>query len=242
MTNQPLEISPVAYARIAGLLYLIIAVFGVFGIAYIPSVIVATGDGAATAANMAEHGGLYRLGIVADIVVLLSEIVLTVMLFVLLKPISHTLSLIAAYARFSMVLVMAVNILINLTPMVLLGNSSYLTPFSSEQLQAAALLAFEVHAFGIELWGILFGLHLVALGYLVLKSGYFPAILGWAMLIGSFGYSLQGLANITFTQNPVLSVVVIALLGLVTIGELAFALWLLIRGVNMQIWHQVNNA
>ena len=69
-----LETSPFAYVRTAGLLYLIIAVVGGFSIGYVPSVIVESGDALATATNISTHQGLYRLGIFADVIVLLAEV------------------------------------------------------------------------------------------------------------------------------------------------------------------------
>ena len=80
MTYQSLEISPNSYAKIAGLLYLIIAVAGGFSIGYVPTVIIVDGDAAATAQALTDNQGLFRLGIVGDTIVLLAEIILTVML------------------------------------------------------------------------------------------------------------------------------------------------------------------
>lgn len=71
----------------------------------------------------------------------------------------------------------------------------------------------------------------MALGYMIIKSDLFPRILGWMMLIGSFGYSIQGLVKVMNVDNAGLSYVIIGLLTLVTIGELAFAFWLLIKGI-----------
>ena len=81
-----------SYARTAGLLYLIIAVFGAFAIGYVPSIIIETGDAATTANNLLANKALFNMGIFGDIVVLLVEVVLTAMLYVLFKPVSHTLS------------------------------------------------------------------------------------------------------------------------------------------------------
>jgi hypothetical protein len=86
------------YARIAGALYLVIAVFGAFAIGYVPSIIVAAGNPATTASNLMANQGLFGLGVFADVVVMLTEIVLSVMLFVLFKPTSPTLDGRACFA------------------------------------------------------------------------------------------------------------------------------------------------
>ena len=68
---------------------------------------------------------------------------------------------------------------------------------------------------------------------MILKSDLFPRVLGWMMLIGSFGYTIQALAKIMHIENTTLSFAVIGLLTIVTIGELSFAFWLLIKGINL---------
>jgi Domain of unknown function (DUF4386) len=225
------SISTQSYARTAGFLYLLIAVAGGFSIGYVPSVIIQTGDAAATATNLAANIGLFRLGLLGDIVVLLAEVVLTAMLYVMFRPVSPTLSLVAAWSRLAMVMVMAVNLVINAMPMLLLNGSAVAGPGEAGQLQAIAMLFFDAHQVGIYVWQLFFAMHLLALGYMIVRSSLFPRLLGWMMMVGSFGYLIQGLAEITDSQNASLSVLYIALLVVVTVGELAFALWLLIRGV-----------
>ena len=222
-----------SYARTAGLLYLIIAAFGAFSIGYVPSIIIEAGDAATTATNLRTHTTLFNLGIFGDVVVLLVEVTLTVMLYIMFKPVSPTLSLIAAWSRLAMILVMAINLLINIMPVVLLSGSTYLSAFEPAQLQAAALVSFEAHSYGVYIWQLFFGPHLLALGYMILKSDLFPKLFGWMMLIGSFGYTVQALVKIMHIESSILSLAIIGLLTIVTIGELAFALWLLIKGINL---------
>ena len=124
-----------------------------------------------------------------------------------------------------MIVVMAINLLIYVLPLILSGILEF------GAWQDLTLTALKAHQFGVYIWGILFGLHLIALGYVVAMSGYCPRILGWMMMLGSFGYSLEGIAKITATQNGLLSIITIGLLVIVTFGELAFALWLLVKGV-----------
>lgn len=233
MTRSNLSRHPLHYARLAGLLYLVIAVFGAFSIGYVPSVVVAAGDAATTAGNLLGNLGLFRMGIVADIVVMVAEVALTAMLYVMFKPVSPTLSKIAAYSRLSMVLIMAINLGVHITPVLLLSEASYLSAFPADQLQAASMVLFDVHQFGIYIWQLFFALHLVALSYMIINSELFPRTLGWMMLVGSGGYFIQGAAAVSFTDNTIVSVLSIALLTLVTLGELGFAFWLTFKGVKV---------
>jgi hypothetical protein len=217
-------------ARVAGVLYLLIAVVGAFSIAYVPSVIVVPGDAATTAANLMANRGLFAAGTVADVVVMLSEVALSVMLFVLLRAVSPTLSLIAMVSRLMMVAVMAINLLVNVMPLVLLSEAHLVSGLAPEQLQAAALVMFRAHQYGIYVWDIFFGFHLAVLGYLIFRSGYFPRFLGVVLMAGSPGYFLEGLRNVTFIDAGPFGLLVVGLLVVASIGELAFALWLLLRG------------
>ena len=229
------------YARIAGALYLVIAVFGAFAIGYVPSIIVAAGDPATTVTHLMANQGLFGFGVLADLVVMLTEIVLSVMLFVLFRPTSPTLSMIALVSRLTMVVVMAVNLLIHIMPLALLRGAADPAGITPELLRAVAVL-FEVHRYGIYVWDMFFGFHLAAIGYLVLKSGYFPKLLGIAIMIGSLGYFLEGLVKVTFFDSGAVGMAVAGLLVVATISELAFALWLLIRGLNLTAWNEVVNS
>ncbi|MFT5386192.1 MAG: hypothetical protein ACI8X3_001803 [Saprospiraceae bacterium] len=230
MTNPTHQISQMAYARLAGLLYLLIAISGGFSIGYMPSVIIAPGDAIATAQNIAKHQGLFRLGILGDIAVFLMEIALTVMLYRMFKSISPTLSMIAAFSRMAMGIVMGLNLFNYLIPINLMSGADYLSAFEPDQLQTLAMLFLDAHQDGVYIWGLFFALHLIALGYLIFKSGFFPKALGVLMMIGSFGYGGESIAAFTFPDNATISIVVTVLLVLAVIGELGFTFYLLIKG------------
>jgi hypothetical protein len=226
-----------AYARFAGLFYLLIAISGGFSIGYVPTIIVAPGDASATALNITNNPGLFRLGIVADIFVLMFEVALTVMLYRLFKPVSRTLSLIAAFCRLAMSVVMGLNLLNYLIPLLLLSGSGYLNAFEPDQLHALALLFLETHQYGVYIWGLFFGFHLLILGYLIFKSGYFPRVIGILMMIGSIGYASESLAAISFVDNAVVSALIITFLVIAVAGELSFTFWLLIKTVDVNEWY-----
>ncbi len=233
--------APKRTARIAGLLYLLIAICGMFSIGYMPATVFNLEDAAANAQGLAEHAGLFRLGIFADMLTILFEIAVTAILYTLLKPVSSTLSLMAALARFGMIVVMALNLVPYLMMALVLSGPDFLAAFDNAQLQGLALMFLQAHELGVYAWQIFFGAHLLVLGYLVWASGYLPRVLGGMMLIGSFGYSLQAMEKFVLPGNEVLGVAVIGLLTIVTIGEIGFALWLLVRGLDLDRWrHRLN--
>ena len=165
VTNRIAETSPRAYARIAGVLYLIIFIVAPFAFFLGRTSVVVSGDATATVDNIMVSESVFRIGMVAESIVFLVEIVLAAILYVLLKPVSKTLSLAAAFSRLAEAVVQAVSLLTGLPALLLLGGAGYLTVFEPAQLDALVLLFLDVNAFVILVWGLIFGFHLLLLGY-----------------------------------------------------------------------------
>jgi hypothetical protein len=194
-------------------------------------------DATATANNIGASGWLFHLGIVSDSFVFLIKMVLCVLLYVLLRPVSRTLSLVAAFARLAMTVVMGINLLPYFIALLLLSGASYLTAvFEPAQSDALALLSLNAHGNGVYIWQMFFGLNLFVLGYLIFKSGYFPRILGVVMVGGALGYLTDAYGNLLYPDYAETFGLVAGVGAL--IGELPFFLWLLIRGVNVQRYNE----
>lgn len=228
MSNRQLDLPSTTYARMAGVLYLLIAVIAAFSIGYVPSTLIVAGDAATTIGNLSSNSGLFAAGLAGDVAIMLIEIALSVMLYMLTRPVSPTLALIAMIGRLAEVMVMAINILIH--TMVILTLRQAGGDSLAPQAQALVMALVDAHAYGIYVWDILFGFSLAFLGYLVARSGYFPRILGWGMTAGSLGYLAEGLSKVTHIESEPMSLAIVALLVVATVAELAFALWLLVRG------------
>src|SRR5215217_6623784 len=168
--------SPLVYARVAGFLLLFIVLIAPFSQLYLPATLIVPGDATATANNIGASGWLFQLGIVSESLVFLIEIVLCVLLYVLFRPVSRTLSLISAFARLAMTVVMGINVLPYFVALMLLSGAGYLTVFEPAQSDALALVFLNAHGYGIFIWQLFFGFHLAVLGYLIFKSGYFPRV------------------------------------------------------------------
>jgi len=151
-------------------------------------------------------------------------VVLAWSLYVLLAPVNKAISLLAAW--FQLVYAgIAIVAVVNLVAVYhLLGTPDYLTAFGSAQLHAQVLLLLHSFRYGWQIALVLFGIHLVLLGSLIIRSGYIPWILGILLVINGLGWILDSLgpyvlpkANLGFTF-------------LTFFGEIFFMLWLLIRG------------
>lgn len=220
-------------ARIAGVLYLLIAVLAGFVHFYVPGELFVSGDAGATASNILASQGLFRMSIAVELVILLSEIVLTVLLYGLLKPVNKTLSLVAAVSRLAMTTIHGVNLLNHFVVLLLLGGAGYLAVFQPDQLQALVRLFLDVYSYGFAIGILFFTVHVFLVGYLVFKSGYFPKVLGVLFIIASAGYLIDNFSYV-LQENYVTGAAYFALP--IAIAEIAFPVWLLIKGVNADQW------
>lgn len=219
-----------SYARLAGLFYLIIAFAGGFSILYVPSVLLSPGDPAATAAAIRANMGLFHLGIAGEIVIILAELFVTTMLFFMFKPVNATLALAATFARLAMAIVMAVMLFFTAIALILLDGGTSVASMGVEVRESLALVFLDAHEFGVVIWQVFFTVHLFILGALVWHSGRFPKLLGAMMMVGALGYLLDSANSFMFPDSGALALVTGVLLGVVTLGEVGFALWLLIKG------------
>ena len=226
MTNP----SRFAAGRIAGLLYLIPMFCGPFSMMYVPSATMVPGDAAATAGKLLASESLFRLGMLSDSAIFLSEVGLTAVLYVLLKPAGRTLALAATFARLAMVVLQGVNLLPLLAALQLLEGTAYRTAFGASELQALALLMLDLHALGAHVWGIFFGLHCALVGILVFRSGYFPRALGVLMALAGAGYLVDGLGNLAFPRGAPAFTALVGIGALV--GEVPFVFWLIFKRVD----------
>ena len=234
LMNQTADRSPRAMAHLAGFLYLLIAICSGFSFGYVRTTLIVPGDATATVSTIMASEGLFRLGIAADAVVFLSEIVLIALLYTLLKPVSKTLSLAAAYARLAMAVMQGMNLLNYGFVLLLVSGAGYLTVFEPDQVHALVLLFLNAYEYVALIWAMFFALHLLVLGYLVYKSGYLPRILGILLVLASFGYLIDSFGNVLLPQYDALYASVVVLTAIV--GELPLSFWLLMKGVNVEQW------
>lgn len=230
MTYQTEDGSLNRIARITGILILVTAVFAPFSMIYVPSALIVAGDAATTANNIMASEGLFRAAIASDALVFLIEIALSALLYGLLKPVSCRLSLAAAFSRQAMAVVQGVNLFNYLLVLLLVGGAGYLNVFEPGQLDALVLLFLDAHESVALIWGLFFGLHLLLLGYLVYRSGYIPKLIGIFLGIASLCYLIPNFGNILSPDRKQIYTVI----GLFSMIELVFPLWLLIKGVNVQ--------
>ena len=221
-------------ARIAGVLYLMVVVFGMFAEVGVRSNLIIPKDAATTAQNIMASASLFRIGFMSDLIMLTCYLLLAYTLYVLLKPANNNLSLLFVLLTLASVAIMSLNMLNQFAALLLLSGDNYLTVFSLAQLQALAMLFLNLHKYGYFIAQIFFGLWLLPLGYVGFKSGYFPKLLGIMVMLACFGHLIQYFQIFLFPDYEVISYPGLAV---ATIAELSLCFWLLIKGVKDQPTH-----
>ncbi len=233
------EASPLLMARVAGGLWLLCIVAGVGGFIAGSPLIVAN-DAAATAANILANESLFRLGFTADLISGASYLGATVFLYYVLKPVSRSLSLLAAFFGLAGVAIGGIAWVSHLAPLVLLHGDQYLSAFTMSQLQAMSMIALKLQMQVFSIGMVFFGIQCVVIGYLILRSTFLPRVLGMLLGIGGLSYVIVCFANFLL---PLLGARLTPFIFLVAfVGEGSLAAWLLVKGVNVQRWQAQASA
>ena len=236
MTNQTIEEFPQRYARIGGTLYLAIILLGAFAEGFVANKLVVSGDAAATAHNILTSAGLWQLSVAGDLIVVLCAVPLLWIEYLLLRPVSKQLVLLALLLNLVSLAVEAISKLFLIVVVPTLGSPDYLKAFEPQQLQVLANLALRSHDVAFNIALIFFGFTCVVNGYLILKSRYLPSFVGILMQIAGLSYLTACFAALFAPAFADLITPAILLPPL--IGESSFCLWLLIKGVNIAKWKE----
>ncbi|OHE66875.1 MAG: hypothetical protein A2Z99_13400 [Treponema sp. GWB1_62_6] len=220
--------SPHQTAQAARVWYVLLTAFSVFGILVADARFYVPGDAAATVARILAEEGLYRLGIASVLAGQACQIFLGLVLYRLFKPVNKDRARTLLALVIAMVPIAFLNMLNKFVPLILMGNSAFAQAFDPSQLQALSMLSLELQKVGTLVAGVFWGLWLIPLGLLVLKSGYFPRILGVLLLVACAGYLADSF--VAFTLPAFSGTIAPIAHALAALGEMPFALWMIFRG------------
>jgi Domain of unknown function (DUF4386) len=225
--------SPLRLARIAGGLYLINIVGGAFAIGVVQARLF-TLDPAATAHNIQAHELLYRSGLAAHIVVTVTNVPLALIFYELFKAVNRRLALLDAFFILVATAIEAAGLVAQFAPLVLLGSDTYTDALPAAQLQAVASLPWALADASYDIYTVFFGLDLLCLAYLVLRSRLLPRAIGVLLVIDGLAYLIYSFAHVL---NPEIAAGLVPWIQLpAPVAEGTLSLWLLARGVNTQRW------
>jgi hypothetical protein len=232
LMREPIErASPRRLARLTGGLYLLTVLTGIFAQGFVYERLVVSGDAAATATNILAHQSLFQLSFGVYMIEMACQIVVVALFYDLLKPVSRSVSLVAAFLGLAGCTIKTFSRVFYLAPLFILGGSRYLSVFNREQAQALALLFLKVNDRGAGMALIFFGFYALLTGYLIFRSTFLPRILGlWSVIAGA-GW-------LTFLYPPLGYHLFLYLAAFALLGLLALIVWLLVFGVNEQRWKE----
>jgi hypothetical protein len=238
--HQTIHLSPRQYALITGWTLLCMALLAGFSYGYVFSNLFVNDNAtanatatnaAATAANIRASEGLFRGGILGFVGVLVLDIVAAWSLYYVLQPVSKSLSLLAAWLRLAYTAVFGVAFLNLIIVTQLTNNTIYLGTLGAEPLTAHTMLFVNSFQAMWSLSLIVFAIHLLFVGFLVMKSGFMPKWLGLLVIFAGLCYLVNDSANLLFAEYVVLKPRVEQFIAApMALGELALAIWLLARG------------
>ena len=236
MKDRAVEVSRQIYARIGGLLYLIIIVSGGFAEGVVRSRLIVPGDAAATAKNIMASEWMWRLAFAGEMTTYACAVPLVLIFYLLLSPVNRNLALLAVFFNLVSIAIEGVNALSHFAPLLLLGGADYLKVFDLHQLQALALLLINLHAYGFGISLTIFSFVLLIEGYLIFNSGYMPKTIGVLVAIAAICYLTDSFA--LFLAPAFQAKIFPTILIPSFIGELSLCLWLLVMGVNVPKWEE----
>jgi hypothetical protein len=210
--------------KTAGILYLLVIIFGMFAELYVSLNLVVPGNATLTANNIRGSEMLFRIGFMSGLFHHTCFLLLVLALFRLLRPVNSIVAWLMLFLGLGSVPIMMLNMINQFAPLILFSGADYLKVFNAEHLEALALVFLEFHTIGYLIAGVFSGLFLLPLGYLVYQSGFFPRILGYLLVLGGLGYMTE-----LFVYFVIPSFEIIAFIGLALaiIAELSLTFWLL---------------
>jgi hypothetical protein len=234
MRERTAAASPRTYARIAGFLYLIVIVAGIFAEILVRGRLVVSGDAAATAHNILAHEQLFRWGFAAELIAGLCVVPLVLLLYELFKVVDRRVALLAVFFSLIGGAIEGAALLGHFAPLILLKRGHDLG-VSLELLQALTYMALQLQGIGYAVALAFFGGTMLARGYLIFRSSFFPRIIGVLLAIEGVCYLANSFADFL---APGIAPTVFAFLMVSGLAEVVLCLWLLVMGVNEQRWKE----
>lgn len=231
--------SPKRQARLAGALYLVVILAGMFAEVFIRPKIFVAGDATATARNLLDHAQLYRAGLLTDLLTTVAAVAEGVLVYYLFKPVNRILALTSLLIALVSNAGEVVAGLIHFLPLVILHGVHATPALSQGQLEELAQLAMRTHNAFLGITLAIFSFALFIDGYLVFVSTFVPKAIGVLLIIASACYLINSVANLLdLPLGPLDGLILIPSF----LGELSFCLWLLVRGVDETRWRAVYAA
>lgn len=213
-----------------------IIVFGGFAEGFVSGKLLVACDTAATARNILAAPTLWQLGVLANTVVVVCALPLLWIEYLLLRPVSRHLVLLALLLNLVSLAVEAVSKLFLLLVLPTLTNTEYRAAFGPAQQAVLVNLELRAHDIAFNIALVFFGLTCLVNGYLIFRSGYLPKAVGILLQLAGACYLVACCAALF--ASALAEVLIPSILLPPLVGELCLCLWLLLRGVDSAKWQE----
>jgi hypothetical protein len=225
--------------RVAGLWYLLLIAIGPLFLIYIPGKLFVKGNAGATASNIAAHEWLFRFGIMTELIGGVILIFLVLALYGLFRGVDqHLAVLVVILGGVMPAAIYFINVVSYLGALMVVQGADFLSVFDKPQRDALAMLLLRLHHYQINASLLLAGVWLFPLAALVYRSRFLPRFLGVWLAIGGFGWLIL---SFTAILAPEYQDKVFAFSQPAFFGEIAFMLWLVIKGAKPPAAESVNS-
>lgn len=221
------------FAKVSGIVYLLIFISGFYANFTILESLIDLNSIEQTTLNIINNSIQFRQGLVGFLVMLISDIFLIWSLFKITKPTQKVLSYIASFFRG----LHAIFFIIALTKLIEVYKITS-QAINSEELQNSVIYLLSNFD---KLWTIgllFFGIHLLLLGLLAIKSSSIPRIIGFLLILAALGYAVDGFSKLylsSYRDYKFYFETIVVLTGV--IGELSFTIWLLVKGFSRKTFN-----
>ena len=213
-------------ARWTGVFYLGLAVMGIFGFLFVRGELFVVDDPAATLTNLVDQASLARVGIFADLSIVLFQALAAMWFFKLFRSEnSFAAGSISAFGLVNAAAIMVATAF-SATALVVAGDAT-LAPGGDQA--ATVQLLYQLNDATWSFGGLFFGLWLIPMGYVVFKYRVMPALLGWVLMVGGVTYVVDTYLTMIVPDAP--EAISLGLTGVATIGEFWIIGYLLILGI-----------
>jgi Domain of unknown function (DUF4386) len=219
-------------AKIAGVLYLFIAILGFWGIMYVPSQTVVRDDAAATMSKLLSNEFLFRSGIAGNLASSVIFLFLALTFYRLFKNVNENLAKILVVLVIVQTPVFFISEALNFSAL-MVAKGELMKSFDTIQRQDFVLFLLRTSKYVIIILQIFWGLWLIPLGQLILKSGYLPRIIGILLILAGVCYVIEVMDYILLSEK--LSFITDYFAIFYSVAELSTVLWLLIKGVKTNL-------
>ncbi|MEK4345171.1 DUF4386 domain-containing protein [Paenibacillus sp. FSL P4-0184] len=218
-------------ALTAGISLIIMTLASFFSYGFVHGNLVVQGDASATFNNLVSSTNLFKGEILGWIIIMITDILVAWAFYVFLEPINQKLSLLGSWLRLTYSAILGIAILNLIVVLLLTGNTIDFSSLKIEQTQAFMMLFLEAFQWIWSMGLVVFGGHLLIVGYVALKSDIIPKVIGILLLLASIGYMIIHLSKIFLPQyEGVITILNYVFTIPMIVGELGFGIWLLLRG------------